>query len=102
MPNPRSQGGRVLDGVLLTSGPYQQITSLVAATGLTIPDGSETAIIQAEGQAIRWTDDGVTIPTSSVGMILQAGASIVYNGQLSKFRAIQVAGGAILNVSYYT
>ena len=48
---------------------YQRITSLSASTALTVPTGARLALIEAEGVAIRWRDDG-TAPTASVGMTL--------------------------------
>ena len=33
---------------------YQQITSLSAATGLTVPNNTRTALVAVEGQAVRW------------------------------------------------
>jgi len=79
---------------------YQQITSLASAAALTIPAGAKRAIIQAEAQAVRWRDDG-TNPAAGVGMVLAAGASIQYNGDLAAFRVIESAASAKLNVSYY-
>lgn len=79
---------------------YQQITSLSAATALTVPSGATVALIQAESQSIRWRDDG-TDPTTSVGMLLSAGESVFFTGSLSGFKAIEVSASAILNISYY-
>lgn len=85
---------------------YQQITSLAASTGLTVPSdplrGVPTfAIIQAAAQAVRWRDDGVA-PTSSVGMTLAAGDELRYDGNLAAIRFIEATAGAQLNVSYYS
>lgn len=85
---------------------YQQLTSIASATSLTDPidplKGVPTmAVIQAEAQAVRWRDDGVD-PTASVGMVLAAGSSMNYDGNLNAIRFIQVTAGAILNVAYYS
>lgn len=85
---------------------YQQLTSIASSTGLTDPSDAlrgipTMAVIQAEAQAVRWRDDGVD-PTASVGMVLAAGASMNYDGNLNAIRFIQVTAGAILNVSYYS
>lgn len=85
---------------------YQQITSLAASTGLTVPNdplkGVPTfAIIQAAAQAVRWRDDGVA-PTASVGMVLASGGELRYDGNLSAIRFIESTAGAQLNVSYYS
>lgn len=87
---------------------YQQITSLSAAAGLTIPqttpDGLACkptfALIVAETQGVRWRDDG-TNPTASVGMPLAAGVPLQYDGDLTKIKFIEQTASAKLNVSYY-
>jgi hypothetical protein len=79
---------------------YQQITSLSAATTLTIPAGTDYAIIQPETQAVRWRDDG-TDPTASVGMQLPLGGELTYDAQLTRIKFIETAASAKLNISYY-
>lgn len=84
---------------------YQQITTLSASAGLTLPSHvsgqkPRLAIIQAEAVAVRWRDDG-TAPTSTVGMRLIAGDSLEYDGDLNKIRFIEESASAKLNVSYY-
>ena len=87
---------------------YQQITSLSAAGGLTVPtvDSSGNkqqptfALIIAETQAVRWRDDG-TAPTASVGMPLAVGVPLQYDGDLTKIRFIEQTASAKLNISYY-
>lgn len=94
-----ASGQPVQDAVLAAAG-YQQLTSLAAAAGLTVPDGTLMAIIQAETQNVRWRDDG-TNPTTSVGMVLAAGTSLVYTGSFAAIKFIEVTASAKLNVSYY-
>jgi hypothetical protein len=79
---------------------YQQITPLSSATGLTIPQGTTLALIVPETQNVRWRDDG-TNPTASVGMPIFVGASLSYDGDLSRIRFIESTAGATLNISYY-
>jgi hypothetical protein len=80
---------------------YQQITTLTAATGLSVPTGSTFAVVSAEGAGVRWRDDG-TNPTASVGMPLYAGQSPQqFSGDLTVLKFIQMAPSATLNVSYY-
>lgn len=79
---------------------YQQITSLSAATALTIPTGATMALIIPETQAVRWRDDG-TNPTASVGMPVAVGESLNYDGDLSRIRFIEQTASAKINVSYY-
>lgn len=84
---------------------YQQITSLSSATGLTVPtapagDTIKAALLQAETQNVRWRDDG-TNPTASVGMVLAAGDTLLYDGDLSKIKFIEATASAKLNVTYF-
>lgn len=80
---------------------YSQFTNLSAAVGLQpIPNGVKVMWIQAEGQNVRWRDDG-TDPTASVGQILQAGMTLEYTGAMLAIRFIEVTPGAKLNVNYY-
>jgi hypothetical protein len=87
---------------------YQQITSLSAATGLTVPTRDLNglnqkpviALITPETQAVRWRDDDVN-PTASVGMPLAAGVTLQYDGDLTKIKFIEQTASAKINVSYY-
>lgn len=88
---------------------YQQITSLSAATKLTVPQKDlnglagtpRIAIIIPEAQAVRWRDDGVA-PTASVGMPLAAGVTLQYDGDISQIQFIEQTSGAKLNITYYS
>lgn len=84
----------------LTPKGFQQLTSVSASTALTVPNGATSALIQAENQAIRWRDDG-TAPTASIGMLLQSGATLQYNGDLTAIRLIETIASATINVAYY-
>ena len=89
---------------------YQQLTGMAASTALAVPTVTvenvasfrpQLALLQAEGQNVRWRDDGIA-PTATVGMLLIAGSDpYPYDGVLTNIRFIQAAGGAILNVSFY-
>ncbi len=81
---------------------YEQLTSISGATGLTAAkfDGAHYAEIQAEGQDVRYRDDG-TNPTTSVGMIIFAGQTKPYFGDLSTIKLIEVTATAKLNITYY-
>lgn len=87
---------------------YQQITSLSSATGLTVPSTDlnglacrpTLAIITAETNGVRWRDDDVN-PTASVGMPLASGATLQYDGDLTKIKFIEQTASAKLNVTYY-
>jgi len=88
--------------------PFQQISVPASSTALTVPTrdtlgvaGTPTvAMIQCENVAVRWRDDGVA-PTASVGMRLEPSSILMYDGDLTRIRFIQVGGGSALNVSYY-
>ena len=95
-----SSGSPTTAPAALTAKGYQQLTSLSSATALTVPSGATVALIQAESQSIRWRDDG-TDPTTSVGMVLAAGESLFFTGDLSAFKAIEITASAKLNISYY-
>lgn len=88
----------VIDGHLRAAG-NQQITSLSSATGLTVPTGACFALIQAETQDVRFLCG--SDPTASVGLILFAGDYMLFNGELSELKFIQVSSGANLNVQYF-
>lgn len=99
---------RLIDGELydfvgqraLVPAGFQSIASLAASTALTVPAGSTLALIQVETQGVRYRDDG-TAPTAAIGMLLNAGDTLEYTGDLSAIRFIEVLASAKLNVSYY-
>lgn len=94
----------------MTPCGYQQITATTMDAGgvqLTIPATTQSAsqkaqyvMLEAEGQAVRWRDDG-TNPTASVGMLLPVNTPTIYNGSLTGIRFISAVAGSILNISYY-
>lgn len=98
MSGPQSTQG-VTDHKLVPLG-YQQIDTLNAAKGLTLPDKAQYALIQPQTQDVRWRDDG-TDPTSAVGIVLAAGDDFFYTGDLSAIKFIETAASAKINVSYY-
>ena len=83
-------------------GCAQLTTTLASAVALpSIPAMADTVLLQAETQNVRFRDDG-TDPTTSVGMVLAAGAvPFMYIGALSKMKLIAATSGAILNIAYY-
>lgn len=93
-------------GIRITPCGYQQITSLSAATKLTVPTsicaaGTVTrAIIVPEAQAVRYRDDS-TDPSATVGQPLAVAAVLDYQGALSKISFIEQTSGAKLNILYY-
>lgn len=90
-----------MNAIQLDSLGYQQLTSLSSAVGFTVPDGCVTINVQAESQNVRYRDDG-TNPTSTVGMILYAGAIVpISAANFSSMKFIETAAGAKLNISCY-
>lgn len=79
---------------------YEQITSLVAAVGLTVPAGAQRARIVPTTQAVRWRDDG-TDPSGTVGQPLAVNVELIYDGNLATIKFIQQAASAALNIAYY-
>jgi hypothetical protein len=87
---------------------YQQITSLSASTGLTVPNRDLNglnqkpviALITPEGQAVRWRDDGIA-PTAAIGMPLAVGVTLQYDGDLTQIKFIEQTASAKINISYY-
>lgn len=94
-----------------TSGPYsytpltpgQHNLALTSSTALTVPTGSTYATICASGNAVKYTTDGTTTPTSGIGQPLAIGQCVSLSGPtvLANFRAIQTASAATLDVEYF-
>lgn len=84
-----------------TAKGYTQVTSLSSAAGLgTVPAGSNFAVVQCESQQVRWRDDG-TSPTTTVGMLMNVGDVLLFDGEPSAIKFIEVTASAKLNVSWY-
>lgn len=79
-----------------------QIASLAAVRSLgVLPQRVNYVLLQAEGQNIRYRDDGIA-PSAGIGLILYAGAAPTkFAGAVELLKFIEVAGGAKLNVRYY-
>jgi len=93
------QTRRLVTDAISTPQGYHQITDLSSAVGLNAKNG-RFALIQAVGQNVRWRDDGAA-PTAAVGMILHAGETFPYYGDIKAIRFIETAASAELNVSVY-
>jgi hypothetical protein len=84
---------------------YQQLTVTTSPQSLTVPAGAVRAIITAEGDTVRYRDDGGA-PTSTLGLPLTALASIelISGGSIANFQVIKDASATstpLLNISYY-
>jgi hypothetical protein len=80
---------------------YQQLTSISASTGLTVPAGADLVVLSIEAQGVRYRDDG-TAPTAAIGMLLPSGSVFEYTGNIGALRFIQATAGAIVNAAYYS
>jgi len=104
MPNPQEHVTTSREP--LTPLGFKQEPNLSSAKGL--PDvglspgglGAIIALVQAEGEQVRWTDEGTT-PTALIGTLMEAGQVIEFNGNLAALQFFEVVAGASLNVSYY-
>jgi hypothetical protein len=66
-----------------------------------IPAGTAFALIDAEGQNVRWRDDA-TAPTASVGKrIIKDSGDLIYDGDLTALKLIGEAAGGKVNVAFY-
>lgn len=82
-----------------SAGPGQYGVSIAAVTTLTVPLAAAAAQICVEGAAARYTDDGVTTPSASVGLPWAAGVCAPYGGPLGLFKII--GASATIDASYY-
>lgn len=91
---------------LKAAGPPERLTVDATSGGValaSVPAGCTLALIRVLSNPIAFTDDGATAPTSSVGMELEAGDLLWYNGPLTKIKAIRTTGSSgTLVVNYYT
>ena len=79
---------------------YEHISEPLVSTALTVPKGSQRALLTSGGGDIRWRDDG-TAPTATVGMIIPMNTSLLYAGDLGAMRIIG-AVNIVLNITYYS
>lgn len=102
---PRVAPTNVIDGPLPPCRGYQQLdaTALIGVVQLTVPNNTTMALLQAEGNSVRWRADEVD-PTTAVGMLIASGGEVLYatsQDALAKLRFTRGGAGAALNVSYY-
>lgn len=85
----------------LTPGQYTPVSD-AASTALTVPSGAAYAVVCAEGANHRYTWDGTTTPTASVGTQLLQNACLPLSGPLvlAAFRIITQSAGGTFTVSY--
>lgn len=82
----------------------QQIVAATLANAQTLTppavDRANICVIQAEGGALRYTDDG-TVPTATVGMVINSGETMAYQGDLTAVKLIRKDATASANINYY-
>jgi hypothetical protein len=93
-------------GTYTPLSPMQSGLTVASSTALTIPATANYAVVCAYGQAVNYTTDGTTTPTttaSGVGMQLAVGSCVPLVGAtvIANFRAIQQSATATLSVSYF-
>jgi len=89
-------------GICQPLSPEQHNVSLVSSTALNVPAGATYAVVCAAVQNVRFTWDGSTTPTASVGFILPSGSCVSLGGAviISQFRAIAAVAGGVIDVGY--
>ncbi len=103
----RDSGGTVVPGVIPLPYAYlplplgQHNVAPTSATGLIVPNGARYATVCASTAGVKYTTDGATTPTPSLGMPLAAGACVTLSGAaaLANFKAISATG--TLDVEYF-
>lgn len=92
---------RVIGADLQCIGFEQKSVAAVAA--LSVPDTAcLEVLVQAEGGDIRWRADG-TAPTTSIGMLLRDGETMIVSGfkAIAALKFITVGAAGAVNVSYW-
>lgn len=74
--------------------------TIVPTSGASFANTYSTALVQAEAQGVRVGMAGGLTPTTTVGFLIPVGEAVVLHGDLSAYRFINAAAGAILNVVY--
>jgi hypothetical protein len=79
---------------------HQLGVTLASAAQLTVPPGAIQAIVQADGNDVRFTLDG-TAPTTSAGFLIKNGTSLTLSAaDAAAAKFIQVAATAVVNAIY--
>ena len=89
--------------IWIPQGPGQYTpVSDTSSTVLTAPASATYAVVCTEGSNHRYTWDGSTTPTASVGTLLAQGSciSLYGKGVITSFRIIQVSAGGTFTASY--
>jgi hypothetical protein len=103
----RDSAGTIVPGVIplpyayTPLGPGQHNISPTTTTALTVPIGARYATVCASTAAVKYTTDGTTAPTATLGQPLAAGACVSLSGAavLANFRAMSAIG--TIDVEYF-
>ena len=111
-PAAAQQGQKVVPVYLYASaGPMQALSAVQLASAIGLPGipttarGAMIAEICVETAGVRYTDDGVTTPTASVGIPVVPSSTtptcFQYAGPLSSFKVILISGSPTMDIAYY-
>lgn len=82
-------------------GPGEHNVAPTSPTALAVPLSARYATVCASGASVKYTTDGMTAPSASIGQPLAAGACVSLSGAavLANFRAFSQTG--TLDVEYF-
>lgn len=85
----------------ISPGQYTPVADTTAQP-LTPPPGATYAVVCVEGTSHRYTWDGTTTPTASVGALISAGSCVPFQGAevIQAVKIIAVSAGGTFTVSY--
>lgn len=71
-------------------------------TSLTVPSGAQQCVVSIEGGSVRYSHDGQTNPSATVGHLLPAGTFEPFVGAtiLANLKFFPASGSPIINASY--
>ena len=81
--------------------PGQHGLAPTSSTALTIPSGARMATICASTAVVRYTTDGTTAPTSTVGMPIQQNTCIQLTGPLVLYNFRMLSATGTVDVEYF-
>jgi hypothetical protein len=89
-----------MNEIKMTPLGYQALAP-TGATALTVPKGARYAMMTAEVQHVRMTDDGTT-PSLTVGLVIKVtDPPLWYSGNLHTLKFFNDTAGGLLKVLYY-
>jgi hypothetical protein len=103
----RDASGSIVPGVMPLPYAYtplppgQHNLSPALSTALTVPAGARYATVCVSAAAAKYTTDGATTPTATIGQPLPAGSCLSLSGPavLANFRVVSASG--TVDVEYF-